>query len=129
MDIILDFFFRPPKTSRNSIGGGRRLSAARKNRLKRGNSKIKTNGASSVAGGGQGQPYKPARQPSDSRASAAGAGAAAQPARRSSTGTPTKLRRSKTSEDISDNGDDQASLLHRQFIDEIVATSLSIENL
>ena len=100
------------------------MSATRKNRLKRGNSKIKTNGPST-----QGQPYKPARQPSDSRASAAGAGAAAQPARRSSTGTPTKLRRSKTSEDISDNGDDQASILHQQCIDEIVATSLSIENL
>ena len=91
------------------------MSATRKNRLKRGNSKIKTNGPST-----QGQPYKPAKP----------TGAAAQPpARRSSTGTPTKLRRSKTSEDISDNGDDQASILHQQCIDEIVATSLSIENL
>ena len=70
--------------------------------------------------GGPGGPYKPPLQRSESRASAAGAAGAA--ARRSSAGTPTKLRRSKTSEEISDNGDDKTSLL-RQFIDEVVATT------
>ena len=94
------------------------MSSARKSRLKRGNSKIKTTA-------GPGGPYKPPLQRSESRASAAGAAGAAAPARRSSTGTPTKLRRSKTSDEISDNGDDKTSLL-RQFIDEVVATTTSI---
>ena len=102
------------KPSRNSIGGGRRLSSARKNRLKRG--KERSNSKT-----GPGHPYRPAAVVGGTGANRSDSRAAA---RRSTACTPAPLRRSKT-EDISDNGDDKEQhTILQHIINEIVAESI-----